>query len=241
MKISSLSILPLLFASAAFAQQPSVENSAAGELPSLLAIYKDIHSHPELSAQEERTSALIAKELRAAGCEVTEHLGKYTKPTQTGYGVVGLMKNGSGPTVLVRTDLDALPVEEETGLPYASKVVTKNDEGKDVHVMHACGHDAHMAAFIGTARTLTKTKDPIVISAEIINDLQTIASRENNPIDPVVVTVGSIHGGTKHNIIPDEVKMQLTVRSYKMDVRERLLAAIDRIAKGCALAAGPAP
>jgi len=323
MKISSLSILPLLFASAAFAQQPSVENSAAGELPSLLAIYKDIHSHPELSAQEERTSALIAKELRAAGCEVTEHLGKYTKPTQTGYGVVGLMKNGSGPTVLVRTDLDALPVEEETGLPYASKVVTKNDEGKDVHVMHACGHDAHMAAFIGTARTLTKmkdrwhgtivfvgqpaeeigtgaramlndglytrfpkpdfalgfhdnaqmetghlgvaegytfanvdsvnvtvrgmgghgayphkTKDPIVISAEIINALQTIASRENNPIDPVVVTVGSIHGGTKHNIIPDEVKMQLTVRSYKMDVRERLLAAIDRIAKGCALAAG---
>ena len=323
MKISSLSILPLLFASAAFAQQPSVENSAAGELPSLLAIYKDIHSHPELSAQEERTSALIAKELRAAGCEVTEHLGKYTKPTQTGYGVVGLMKNGSGPTVLVRTDLDALPVEEETGLPYASKVVTKNDEGKDVHVMHACGHDAHMAAFIGTARTLTKmkdrwhgtivfvgqpaeeigtgaramlndglytrfpkpdfalgfhdnaqmetghlgvaegytfanvdsvnvtvrgmgghgayphkTKDPIVISAEIINALQTIASRENNPIDPVVVTVGSIHGGTKHNIIPDEVKMQLTVRSYKMDVRERLLAAIDRIAKGCAAAAG---
>jgi amidohydrolase len=323
LSIFGLSILAVISALTVFAQQPSLENMAAGELPSLLSIYKDLHSHPELSAQEEKTSALIAKELRAAGCEVTEHLGKYTKPNQTGYGVVGLMKNGSGPTVLVRTDLDALPVEEETGLPYASKVVTKNDEGKDVHVMHACGHDAHMAAFIGTARTLAKikdqwhgtivfvgqpaeemgtgaramlndglytrfpkpdfalgfhdnaqmetghlgvtegytfanvdsvnitvrgmgghgayphkTKDPIVLSAEIINALQTIASRENNPIDPVVVTVGSIHGGTKHNIIPDEVKMQLTVRSYKMDVRERLLAAIDRIAKGCAAAAG---
>jgi hippurate hydrolase len=326
LSIFALSILAVISASTVFAQQPSVENSATSELPSLLSIYKDIHSHPELSAQEEKTSALIAKELRAAGCEVTEHLGKYTKPNQTCYGVVGLMKNGSGPTVLVRTDLDALPVEEETGLPYASKVVTKNDEGKDVHVMHACGHDAHMAAFIGTARTLAKmkdqwhgtivfvgqpaeemgtgaramlndglytrfpkpdfalgfhdnaqmetghlgvtegytfanvdsvnitvrgmgghgayphkTKDPIVLSAEIILALQTIVSRENNPIDPVVVTVGSIHGGTKHNIIPDEVKMQLTVRSYKMDVRERLLAAIDRIAKGCAATAGVPP
>ena len=326
LSIFALSILAALLGVPAFAQQPSVENSAASELPSLLAIYKDLHTHPELSAQEEKTSALIAKELRVAGCEVTEHLGKYTKPNQTGYGVLGLMKNGSGPTVLVRTDMDALPVEEETGLPYASKIVTKNDEGKDVHVMHACGHDAHMAAFIGTARTLAKmkdqwhgtivfvgqpaeemgtgaramlndglytrfpkpdfalgfhdnaqmetghlgvtegytfanvdsvnitvrgtgghgayphkTKDPIVLSAEIINALQTIASRENNPIDPVVVTVGSIHGGTKHNIIPDEVKMQLTVRSYKMDVRERLLAAIDRIAKGCATAAGVPP
>ncbi len=250
----------------------------------------------------------MAKELRAAGCEVTENFGKYDKPNLKCYGVIGVMKNGDGPTVLVRTDMDALPVHEETGLPYASNVTTKNDEGRDVPVMHACGHDAHMSAFIGTARALQrlkdqwsgtiifvgqpaeeaiggarallraglynrfgkpdfalgfhdkadlqtghigvtegytyanvdsvnitvrgigghgayphKTKDPIVLSAEIINALQTIASRENNPLDPIVVTVGSIHGGTKHNIIPDEVKMQLTVRTYKSDVRDRVL------------------
>jgi len=130
MKICSLSILCLIFSTCAFAQQASLENIAASELPSLLAIYKDIHSHPELSGHEEQTSALIAKELRAAGCEVTDHFGKYDNPVMKGYGVVGLMKNGAGPTVLVRTDMDALPVEEETGLPYASKVITKNDEGK---------------------------------------------------------------------------------------------------------------
>src|SRR6266436_7421692 len=325
MKIWSLSIAASIVATYAFAQQP-IENIAQSELPSLLAVYKDIHSHPELSAHEERTSAIIAKELRAAGCEVTERFGKYDKPSLKCYGVIGLMKNGQGPRVLVRTDMDALPVEEKTGLPYASKVTTKDDEGKDVHVMHACGHDAHMAAFVGTVRALQRlknqwhgtimfvgqpaeetgsgarallkgglydrfgkpdfalgyhdnsfletgkitvcegyayanadfvnitvrgvgghgalphtTKDPIVLSAEIINALQTIASRENNPLDPVVVTVGSIHGGTKHNIIPDEVKMQINVRTYKPDVRERVLAAIDRIAKGCAAAAGIPP
>src|SRR6266581_1117011 len=322
MKVCSFSLAASIVASYAFAQQP-IENIAGSELPSLLAVYKDIHSHPELSAHEERTSAIIAKELRAAGCEVTERFGKYDKPSLKCYGVIGLMKNGQGPRVLVRTDMDALPVEEKTGLPYASKVTTKDDEGKDVHVMHACGHDAHMAAFIGTVRALQrlkdqwhgtimfvgqpaeetlngarallkgglydrfgkpdfalgyhdnpfvetgkitvcegyayasadfvditvrgigghgalphKTKDPIVVSAEIINALQTIASRENNPLDPVVVTVGSIHGGTKHNIIPDEVKMQISVRTYKPDVRDRVLAAIDRIAKACATVAG---
>ncbi len=322
MKICSLSIVASIVATCAIAQQP-IETIAESELPSLLAIYEDIHSHPELSAHEERTSALVAKELRAVGCEVTENFGKYDKPNLKGYGVIGLMKNGEGPRVLVRTDMDALPVEEETGLPYASKVTTKDDEGKEVHVMHACGHDAHMAAFIGTVRALQrlkdqwhgtimfvgqpaeetgngarallkgglydrfgkpdfalgyhdnaqmetghvgvnegyvyanadsvnitvrgvgghgayphKTKDPIVLSAEIINALQTIASRENNPIDPIVVTVGSIHGGTKHNIIPDEVKMQLTVRTYKADVRERVLVAIYRIAKGIATSGG---
>jgi amidohydrolase len=322
MKISLWSIFALLIAFPASAQQ-TPQSIAEAQLPSLLAIYKDIHSHPELSWHEEKTSAFLAKELRAAGCEVTEHLGKYDKPGLIGYGVVGVMKNGPGLTVLVRTDLDALPVEEETGLPYASKVITKNDEGKDVHVMHACGHDAHISAFIGTVRALQtlkdqwkgtilfvgqpaeetgngarallndglyqrfpkpdfalgfhdnaqmetghlgvtegytyanvdsvnitvrgmgghgayphKTKDPIVLSAEIITALQTIASRENNPIDPVVVTVGSIHGGTKHNIIPDEVKMQLTVRTYKAEVRDRVLAAIERIATGIAAAAG---
>ena len=275
---------------------------------------------------EERSASIVAKELKAAGCEVTERVGKYEKPGATCFGVVGVMKNGAGPTVLVRTDLDALPVHEETGLPYASTVTTKNDEGKEVPVMHACGHDAHISMFIGVVRVLAKlkdqwhgtivfvaqpaeetgngarallhaglyekfgkpdfalgfhdkadmqtghigvtegytyanvdsvdvtvrgvgghgayphkTKDPIVLAAEMINTWQTIASRENNPLDPIVVTVGSIHGGTKHNIIPDEVKMQLTVRTYKPETRERVLAAIDQIAKGCAMAAGIPP
>ena len=266
---------------------------------------------------------MTAKELRAAGCEVTEDFGKYDNPKLKSYGVIGIMRNGDGPKVLVRTDMDALPVEEETGLPYASKVVTKNDEGKEVHVMHACGHDAHISMFIGVARALGKlkdrwhgtiifvaqpaeelgsgarallkaglyekfgkpdfalgfhdkadlqtghigvtegytyanvdsvdvtvrgvgghgaypyaTKDPIVLAAEMINTWQTIASRENNPLNPIVITVGSIHGGTKHNIIPDEVKMQLTVRTYKPDVRERVLAAINRVAQGIAAAGG---
>src|SRR6266568_1911272 len=160
MKILRVTILSLsiLISRSVFGEQ-TPQSLADAELPSLLTIYKDIHAHPELSGHEERTSAIIAKELRAAGCQVTDHLGKYEKSDLKGYGVVGVMKNGDGPTVLVRTDMDALPVEEQTGLPYSSKVVTKNDEGKDVHVMHACGHDAHMAAFIGTARTLTKMKD----------------------------------------------------------------------------------
>ena len=315
----------LVFAVSGFAQQ-TPQSLADAELPSLLGIYKDIHTHPELSGYEERTAALVAKELRAAGWQVTEHLGKYEDSKLKAYGVVGVMKNGDGPTVLVRTDMDALPVEEETGLPYASKVVAKNDEGKDVHVMHACGHDTHIAAFIGTARSLGKlkdqwhgtivfvaqpaeeigtgarallkdglydrfgkpnfalgfhdkadlqighigitegytsanvdsidvtirgvgghgayphkTKDPIVLAAEVINAWQTISSRENNPLDPIVVTVGSIHGGAKRNIIPDEVKMQLTVRTYKKEVRDKALAAIDRIARGIAAAAGVPP
>jgi len=327
MNVRFLSILSLLASLplSVFAQQ-TPQSLADAELPSLLGIYRDLHSHPELSGYEERTAASVAKELRAAGCQVTEHLGKYENSKLKGYGVVGVMKNGDGPTVLVRTDMDALPVEEDTGLPYASKVVAKNDEGKDVHVMHACGHDVHIAALIGVARVLAKlrsqwhgtivfvaqpaeelgtgarallkdglyekfgkpdfalgfhdkadletgrvgvtegyatanvdsvdvtvrgvgghgayphkTKDPIVLAAEIINAWQTIASRENNPVDPIVITVGSIHGGTKNNIIPDEVKMQLTVRTYKAETRERVLAAIDRIAKGCAMAAGVPP
>ncbi|MDQ2868369.1 MAG: amidohydrolase [Verrucomicrobiota bacterium] len=291
------------------------------ELPALLPMYQDLHAHPELSTQEERTSALIAKELRAAGCEVTDHVGKYQDPKLKGYGVVGVMKNGPGPVLLLRTDMDALPVHEETGVPYASTATAKNENGDVVSVMHACGHDIHISTFIGAARILAKlknqwsgtivfvaqpaeelgtgaramladglytrfpkpdfalgfhdnaqmeighigitsgytyanvdsvdvtvpgvgghgayphkTKDPVVLSAQIINAWQTIASRENNPLDPIVVTVGSIHGGTKHNIIPDEVKMQVTVRTYKSDVRERVLADIAQIAKGCAIA-----
>lgn len=325
MKICLLTIVSWLFALSVFAQQ-TPQSLADAELPSLLTIYKDLHTHPELSTHEERSAAIVAKELKAAGCEVTERVGKYDDPKKPCFGVVGVMKNGAGPTVLVRSDLDALPVHEETGLPYASTVTTKNDEGKDVPVMHACGHDIHMSTLVGTARALGKlkdrwqgtiifigqpaeetvggaramlkdglytrwpkpdyalalhdnaeletgkigvtegyafanvdsvdvtvhgigghgayphkTKDPIVLSAEIINAWQTIASRENNPIDPVVVTVGSIHGGTKHNIIPDEVKMQLTVRTYKSEVREKVLAAIERIAKQCGTIAGLPP
>ena len=317
-------LLPFFLGAALFnaaAQTP--HEVAEPELPSLLAIYKDLHAHPELSRHEEKTSAFIAKELKAAGCEVTEKVGKYEKPGQTAYGVVGVMKNGEGPTVMVRTDLDGLPVEEETGLPYASKDTQKNDEGKEVRTMHACGHDIHMSTFIGVARSLAKlkeqwkgtvvfvgqpaeeagsgakamladglytrfpkpdfalglhdsaqmeagkvgvtdgyiyanvdsvdvtvkgvgghgayphkTKDPIVLAAEMIQAWQTIVSREVEPIDSAVVTVGSIHGGTKHNIIPDEVKMQLTVRSYKKETRTMVLASIERIAKGMAAAAG---
>jgi len=327
MKIRSLLILLLsMWVAPLILAQQTPQSLADAELPSLLGIYKDIHTHPELSGYEERTAALVAKELRAAGCHVTEHLGKYENSKLKAYGVVGVMKNGDGPTVLVRTDMDALPVEEETGLPYASKIVAKNDEGKDVHVMHACGHDTHIAAFIGTARSLGKlkdqwhgtivfvaqpaeeigtgarallkdglydrfgkpnfalgfhdkadvqaghigitegytsanvdsvdvtvrgvgghgayphkTKDPVVLAAEMINAWQTIVSRENNPLDPIVITVGSIHGGTKRNIIPDEVQMQLTVRTYKKEVRDKALAAIDRIARQIAAAAGVPP
>src|SRR4030095_7013046 len=160
MKIRSLLILLLsMWVAPLVLAQQTPQSLADAELPSLLGIYKEIHSHPELSGYEERTAALVAKELRAAGCQVTEHLGKYQNSKLKAYGVVGVMKNGDGPTVLVRTDTDALPVEEETGLPYASKVVAKNDEGKDFHVMHAGGHDTHIAAFIGTARSLGKLKD----------------------------------------------------------------------------------
>ncbi len=160
MKIRSLLILLLsMWLAPLILAQQTPQSLADAELPSLLGIYKDLHSHPELSGHEERTAALVEKELRAAGCQVTEHVGKYESSNLQAYGVVGVMKNGDGPTVLVRTDMDALPVEEETGLPYASKVVAKNEEGKDVHVMHACGHDVHVAAFMGTARALEKLKD----------------------------------------------------------------------------------
>ncbi|HEX9304906.1 MAG TPA: amidohydrolase [Thermoanaerobaculia bacterium] len=283
--------------------------------PDLQKVYVDLHQNPELSFHEQRTAAKLAGRLRALGFEVTTGIA--------GTGVVGLLRNGKGPTVMIRTDLDALPVEERTGLPYASKATTKNDSGATVSVMHACGHDIHMSSWIGTATLLSKTKDrwrgtlmmvgqpaeemgggarkmladglftkfpkpdfaiafhdnadmvagqiaaipgyalanvdsvdvtiygkgghgayphmtvdPVVIAARTVVALQTIVGRETNPLDPAVVTVGSIHGGTKHNIIPDEVKLQLTVRSYKDDVRKHLLEAIARIAKAEAAAAG---
>jgi amidohydrolase len=322
MKLRLFLAVSLAPAVAILAQQ-TPQQIADAEMPSLLTIYKDLHTHPELSTHEERSAAIVAKELKAAGCDVTEKVGRYEKPNLQCFGVIGVMKNGDGPVVAIRTDLDALPVKEDTALPYASTVTTKNDAGDEVGVMHACGHDIHMSTFIGTARALGKlkdkwkgtvifvgqpaeemaggarallkdglytrwpkpdyvlglhddagiaagqigvtegycyasvdsvdvsvkgmgghgayphkTKDPIVLAAEIINVWQTIASRETNPHDDVVVTVGSIHGGTKHNIISDEVKMQLTVRTYKKEVRDVVLAAIERVARGCAIAAG---
>ncbi len=286
-----------------------------GEFPGLLALYKNLHAHPELSFHETNTSAQIAAEWLRAGYTVTTNVG--------GFGVVAVLKNGDGHTLLLRTELDALPVTEETGLPFASTVTTKDDSGKEVGVAHACGHDIHMTSLVGTARLLAqwtnrwhgtlvliaqpaeergggakamiadglfkrfprpdycvafhdsaeapaglityasgyssanadsvditvrgvgghgayphKTKDPIVLAAEIILNLQTIVSRETRPGDAVVVTVGTIHGGTKNNVIPDEVKMQLTVRTYGDESRRRTLEAIKRIARGCAVTAG---
>jgi hippurate hydrolase len=324
-RVCFLFLLVLLYGLSAplvLAQQ-SLDALIDRDLAGLVTTYKSLHAAPELSHYEEKTAAFMAKELRALGYTVTEGVGKYSRPEWKSYGVVAVMKNGAGPTVLVRSDLDALPVEEKTGLPYASQVRTKNDAGLDVGVMHACGHDIHITSLLGAARMLAAlkdqwqgtlvligqpaeeatdgakamlddglynkiprpdyalalhdtpdleagtvgvvpgyalanatrvditvrgigghgsrpeaTKDPVVLAAQIILALQTIVSREVPPIDPAVVTVGSIHGGTRANIISDEVKLQLTIRSYKEEVRQKILASIDRIAKGTALAAG---
>jgi amidohydrolase len=288
------------------------------EYDRLVALYKHLHANPELSLQEARTSARLARELKDIGFEVKEQVG--------GYGVVGVLKNGDGPTVMVRTDMDALPIVERTGLPYASKVQVRDKNQNEVGVMHACGHDMHMTCWTGTARVLAGMKekwkgtlvfigqpaeevgsgarmmldaglftkfprpdyafalhcahnlphgsvayteglamanvdsvdilvhgkgghgaaphttiDPIVLAARIVLDLQTLVSRENNPVDPAVVTVGSIHGGSKHNIIPSEVRMQLTVRSTKDSVRKNLLDGIKRISEAAATGAGAPP
>jgi amidohydrolase len=316
-------VLTFLAGTEALLAQQSVDGLIDRDLASLVTTYKALHAAPELSHYEEKTATLFANQLRALGYTVTDHVGKYENPAWTGYGVVAVMKNGAGPTVLLRTELDALPVEEKTGLPYASKVKMKNDAGQEVSVMHACGHDVHITSMLGTAKVLAElkdqwhgtlvllgqpaeevidgarsqlrdglyerfprpdyvialhdsgdleagkvgytpgyamasstsvdlkirgigghgarpdaTKDPIVVAAQVILALQTIVSREDSPLDPVVVTVGSIHGGTKHNIIPDEVDLQLTVRAYREEVRKRVLASIERISKGIALAAG---
>jgi hippurate hydrolase len=283
--------------------------------PSLEKLYTDIHANPELSLKEEKTAARLAKEFRDAGFEVTEKIG--------GTGVVAVLKNGEGKTLLLRTELDALPVKEQTGAPYASTLTALDPNGKEVPVMHACGHDIHMTCIVGAARTLAAmkdkwkgtlviigqpaeetlagakamlkdglfekfpkpdfclaqhvdastpagkvgitsgytnansdsfditirgsgghgsaphtTKDPIVIAAQTILNLQVITSREVKPGDAVVITVGSIHGGTKSNIIPDEVKLEITVRTQKDETREKVFKAIERIVKGTAVTAG---
>jgi hippurate hydrolase len=295
--------------------RPAIDAVVQREYPSLEQLYISIHRHPELSLLETQTAAKLAGEFKAIGFDVTTGVG--------GTGIVAVMKNGPGKTLLIRTDLDALPVKEETGAPYASVATQKDRQGREVAVMHACGHDIHMTAIIGTARAMVAlkdrwrgtlifigqpaeesgdgakgmladglftrfprpdwclamhvdheletgkvgwvsgyamanvdsvdvlirgigghgaqpqaTKDPIVISAQTILAFQTIASRETHPREPVVVTVGSIHGGTKHNIIPDEVKLQMTVRTYKDETRKRVLAAIGRMARGIAISAG---
>src|SRR5438552_9977829 len=151
-------LLSLSLAAPAFAQQ-SLDAMIDGEIAQLVSTYKMLHAAPELSHYEVKTSAFFAAQLRAFGYEVTENVGKFVQPNWKGYGVVAVMKNGDGPTVLVRTDLDALPVEEKTGLPYASTVKTKNDAGQDVSVMHACGHDIHMTSMLGTAKMLVVLKD----------------------------------------------------------------------------------
>jgi amidohydrolase len=158
MKLWVMTLLSLMTARIAMPQQTRVDGVVDQQLPSLVSIYKGIHAAPELSHHEEKTSALLARELRSLGFDVTEHVGKYANPDLNAYGVVGVMENGAGPTVLVRADMDALPVEEQTGVEYASHVHAKDDAGNDVPVMHACGHDIHVTSLIGTARTLAALK-----------------------------------------------------------------------------------
>lgn len=282
--------------------------------PEIEKLYVDLHQNPELAFHEQRTAAELAERVKALGYEVTTGIG--------GTGIVALLKNGPGPTAMLRTELDALPIEEKTGLPFASTVRTKNAAGETIPVAHACGHDLHMSAWVGTAELMAQnrqrwhgtlmlvgqpaeeivsgaaamlkdglftrfpkpeyalslhdeptlpagvvgfhpgffrasadtlevtifgrgghgaaphtTVDPIVIAARTILGWQTIVSRENNPMDPAVITVGSIHGGTVANIIPEQVKLSLTVRTFNPEARKRMLAAIEREAKGEALAA----
>ena len=289
-----------------------------GQLPALTETYKHFHRNPELSHHEEKTSALLAAELRKAGYTVTEHVGKYPDGSQA-WGIVAVLENGSGPRLLIRTDMDALPVEEKTGLEYASTVRTTNPQGQEVGVMHACGHDIHMTVLLGTAREMAARKaqwhgtlmligqpseemvdgaramladglyerfgrpdfvlsehddpvtptgsiaikggallasstgieltirgvgghgsapqagkDPIVLAAEFILVAQTIVSRQIDPQQPAVLTVGTIHGGTKNNIIPDEVTLGLTLRTYSKPLRDEILADIRRTAEGLA-------
>lgn len=283
--------------------------------PAIEALYIELHKNPELAFQETQTAAKLAAHVKALGFDVTTGVG--------GTGVVAVMKNGSGPTVMLRTELDALPVEEKTGLPYASTVRAKNASGQLVPVMHACGHDLHMAAWAGAARLMAENRnrwqgtlmmvgqpaeeggsgapamlkdglftrfprpdfalslhdddtmpsgtigyrpglfravsdtvtitifgrgghaamphntiDPIVLSARVILSLQTVVSRETNPVHPLVITVGSIHGGSQANVIPDEVTLQLSVRTFTPEVRARTLSAIRRIVTHEAAAAG---
>ena len=292
------------------------------QLPSLTETYKQLHRNPELSHHEEKTSAYLAGELRKAGYTVTEHVGKYQDGTQA-YGIVAVLENGTGPRLLIRTDMDALPVEEKTGLDYASTVRAINPQGQDVGVMHACGHDIHMTVLLGTAREMAARKstwhgtlvligqpseetidgaramladglyqrfgtpdfvlsehdssthpagsvalkagalaasstsidvtmrgvgthgsapqngkDPVLMAAEFVVLAQSIVSRQIDPQQPAVLTVGTIHGGAKRNIIPEEVTMGLTLRAYSDKVRDQIIASVRRTAEGIAVGYG---
>jgi len=294
---------------------PHTDREAQTVVSEMQALYTDLHQHPELSSHETQTAAHMASSFRSLGFDVTEHVG--------GTGVVAILRNGKGPTVMFRTELDALPVEEKTGLAYASTVHTKDDAGNDVPVMHACGHDLHMASLVGAATILAKTKDtwhgtlmlvaqpaeetisgaarmvkdgvftrfprpdvalalhvsnrepagtvallsgpayansdsiritlfgkgghgaqpdttvdPIVLAARTVLALQTIVSREVKPGEVAIVTVGSLHAGTKNNIISDHADLGLTVRTFKPEIRKQVLAAIERIVKAESAAAG---
>jgi len=307
--------LVMLFTAIAWAQTSAPDAEVQAVYPEAHALYLDLHENPELSSHETQTAEKLAGRLRDLGYTVTEQVG--------GTGVVALLKNGAGPTVMLRTELDALPVEEKTGLPYASKVHTKDDSGREVGVMHACGHDVHIASLVGTAAIMAHSKnswhgtllligqpaeetisgakrmiddglmsrfpkpdvavalhvgnelpagqvglgpgyrfsnadslritiygkgghgsmpnstiDPIVIAARLVVTLQTIVAREVKPGEVAVVTVGYIQAGTKNNIIPDRAELGLTVRSYKPEVRKQVLAAIERITRAEANAAG---
>ena len=300
---------------AAPAQADELRDAVAKDLPGLVTLYQDLHANPELSFQEVGTAKKLAARARAMGFEVTEGVGKT--------GVVAVMKNGNGPTVMLRADMDGLPVIEQTGLPFASKRRAVPQNGIETGVMHACGHDTHMAAWIGTAQQLVArrdqwsgtlvmilqpaeeigegakamlddglytrfpkpdyvlafhdaaqapagvigyskgfalanvdsvdvvvqgvgghgayphtTKDPVVIASSIVMRLQTLVSRELNPTESAVVTVGGFQAGSKHNIIPDEARLQITVRSYEDKTRKHLLDGIARIARAEAMAAG---
>ena len=291
----------------------------------LLSLYKQIHAHPELSHAEAETSAIVARELRASGYAVTDHVGVYPDGSRA-YGVVALMKNGAGPTLMIRADMDALPLVERTGLPYASHVTAVNKAGQTVGVMHACGHDLHTTVLIGVARAIAAArtrwhgtvmlvaqpseetadgaramladhlyerfarpdmvvglhdaniwpagklglamgraqagttsidvtirgvsghaaapqlaKDPVVLAAMFVAQLQTIVSREEDPLDPAIVTVGSIHGGTRRNIIPEEVKLELSTRAFSDQGRKVIVDGIRARAAGLAISAGLPP
>src|SRR3954447_11800826 len=297
------------------ASAAALSDAIRTDMPMLMNLYRDLHANPELSMQEVRTPAKLAPEMRKLGFEVAEHVGKT--------GVVAVMKNGPGPVLLIRADMDALPVKEQTGLPFASKAIGKLPDGTETPVMHACGHDTHITTWLATGRRLAamksqwsgtvvmilqpgeervmgakamledglftrfpkpdyllafhdsaslpagvigvpigyalanvdtvnigvkgvgghgaypqNTKDPIVLASRIVTSLQTLVSRENDPQQPAVVTVGSFHSGTKSNIISDDAKLALTVRSYTPETRKLLLDGIRRIARGEAIAAG---
>jgi hippurate hydrolase len=308
-----LAAIAILIAQQAHADP--LADAVKADMPGLMTLYRDFHAHPELSFQEKQSAAKLAAAAKKLGFEVTTGVG------QTG--VVAVMKNGAGPVLLIRTDMDGLPVAEQTGLAFASQAKGTKPDGRESLLMHACGHDTHMATWIGAARRLAgsknqwsgtlvmiaqpaeeigsgakamladglytrfpkpqyimafhdsaslpagvigvpkdyamanvdsvdltvkgtgghgaypqNTKDPIVLAARIVTALQTLVSREVTPREGAVVTVGSFHAGTAHNIIPDQAQLQITVRSYSPETRQLLLDGIARIASGEAMAAG---